>query len=144
MHDRPSLLARIREQWWDGKSATERIENIDRRSARPRRALIEHELSEPLIPEYEPYQPPPSKLKKWWDKEYVEYEDVQFGAFIVMLCLAVPLALTGVLFVVDGFVDLGIPWLFTTSIVLLVGTGVSAAIAYGDDDGEGWEVGGGG
>jgi hypothetical protein len=103
MHDRPTVLGRIRDLW-------------EPKAAKPRRELI---------PEYEMYEPLPSR----WEKvRSVGWDDVQFVAFIVMLCLTVPLVLT----VVANGTRLDIPWLSTIQIILGVGTALSLAVAYFD------------
>ena len=81
-----------------------------------------------LIPEYELYEPPPSR----WEKvKSVGWDDVQFVAFIVMVCLAVPLALIVVLTVIAS--GRSFPsWLFTVVIILGVGTLLSFCVAYFD------------
>ena len=118
MHDRPNVLGRIRDLW-------------EPKAAKPRRELI---------PEYELYEP----LRSKWEKgRSVGWDDVQFVAFIVMLCLAVPLVLTVVLTVVANRTRLDIPWLSTIQIILAVGTALSYAVAYFDQLFGGPEGGGG-
>ena len=72
MHDGPNVLGRLRD-FYDGIGGGKDFD--DGEAVEPRRALI---------PDYEVYEPP----SRW-------VEDVQFVAFIVMLCLAVLLVLTG-------------------------------------------------
>jgi hypothetical protein len=76
---------------------------------------------EPVDQQYEPYQQPPST----WDK-------VQSFAFAVMLCLAVPLALSVVLSVVANGTRIDGPVLLTIQIILAVGTFLSFIVAYLD------------
>jgi hypothetical protein len=129
MHDGPSALGHLRD-FYDGiGGGRERPLDDGIGGARDpdngisARDLDDGEAVEPrrgLIPDYEVYEPPP--LESRW------LEDVQFVAFLVMLCLAVLLVLTVLISVMaNGRLD--VPWFSNIQIILGVGTGVSFMIA---------------
>jgi len=100
---------------WDGEAA-----EPPRGAAEPRRALI---------PDYESYEPPRSR----WEKvRWVEFEDVQFVAFILMLCLAALFALTVLVAAIANSALLS-----AIAIVLGVGALFSYFVAYSDELGTG-------
>jgi hypothetical protein len=109
---RHNVLGRLRDFWDDGAPES-------RSAAEPRRALI---------PEYELYEPPPSR----WKKLRSEFEDVQFVAFIVMLCLAVLFVLTVLIAEIANSTGLDVAWLAIIAIVLGVGALISFAVAFSD------------
>jgi hypothetical protein len=108
MHDGPNVLGRLRD-FYDGIGSGRDFDECE--AVEPRRALI---------PDYEVYEPP----SRW-------AEDVQFVAFIVMLCLAVLLVLTVLVSVIaDGLAD--VPRFSNIQIILGVGTGLSFMLALLD------------
>ena len=124
MHDGPNerrhnVLGRLRDLY-DGDGAE------SRRAAEPRRELI---------PEYEVYEPPPSR----WQKFRSEFDDVQFAAFIVLLCLTALLVLTGLIYVIARSTGLDVPWLKTIAIILSLGALPCLLVAFpnGGDAGGG-------
>ena len=124
MHDGPNVrpdnvLGRLRD-FWDGEADEAR-----------RAAAVEARRA--LIPDYEVYEPPPSG---WWGKvRSVEFEDVQFVAFLMMLCLAALFALTVLIAAIANST-----WLSAIAIILGVGALFSFFVAFpevGTGDGGG-------
>jgi hypothetical protein len=127
---RHNVLGRLRD-WWD---------SWDREAADPRRAVAA-EPRRALIPDYEVYEPPPSRWKR---VRSVDSEDVRFGAFIVVLCLAALLVLTVLIAAIARSTGLDVPWLSTVAIILVVAAFFSFWVAFPDAAAGNGEGGGGG
>src|SRR5918993_4811656 len=113
MHDGPNVrrtkvLIRLRDFW----------DSLDDEETEPARRA--------LIPEYEVYEPPPSRWKRVLS---VETKDFRFGAFIVTLCLAALFVPVGLIFLIADITGLDVPWLSTIAIIMGVGILLSVTFA---------------